>query len=324
MLHQAFIRILNLLGIFLLSIFSYSNYAYSQEIQASAKIDTNIIKIGDQLKLSLQVKYQSNINLSWLNIPDTINKIEVVERLKTDTLNSSNFITQKQNLIITSFDSGYHVIPPFIFSFKKSGDTTTYFTETEPLLLTVQTVAVDTTKAFKDIKQPLEVPFTFQEALPYIIGILILTGIIFLMYYFFKRRKKIIPSIIPRIPSKPPHEVALAALRQLESEKLWQKGKLKLYYSRLSDIIRTYIEYRFHINALELTTYETLKNYNPIDGDNSIEKLKPLLELSDLVKFAKANPIASENEISFNNAVKFVELTMPHHISSDERREDKQ
>ena len=113
-------------------------------------------------------------------------------------------------------------------------------------------------------------------------------------------------------PKRPAHEIALETLKKIAEEKLWQQGLYKQYQSSVSDAIRTYIEHRFDINAMEYTTDETLShlrnNLVPVEAK---EKLRQLLQLADLVKFAKAIPVGTENELSMQQAVDFVMLTKP-------------
>jgi hypothetical protein len=103
----------------------------------------------------------------------------------------------------------------------------------------------------------------------------------------------------------------LEALRKLEAEKLWQQGRVKEYHSRVSDIVRTYIEQTMSINAMEMTTDAILSacEIKALNQRNT-DELQELLERADLVKFAKFQPLANEHEASMKNAVSFVESTI--------------
>ncbi|MBI4930240.1 MAG: hypothetical protein HY841_05720 [Bacteroidetes bacterium] len=294
------------------------SYTFSQNITATATLDTNTILIGQQTRLKLKVEYktdQGELKIDFPKIADTlIKQIEVVSQSKIEKFipdsNDMSTMAQMQTLIITSFDSGYYAIPPF--KFVVSGDSNKAL-ETEPMLLTVNTVAVDTTKNIMDIKPPIEVPFSWKEYLPYVYwglgAIALLALIIYLVkYYLKKRKKKPLPEII--IPKIPPHITALEELEKLKEEKLWQQGKLKEYHSRLSDIIRQYIEHRFYINAMEQVTDEIMYSFRTADASEEQKmKLRNMLFLSDLVKFAKEQPLPNENESSLTNAFEFVMAT---------------
>ena len=301
----------------MLSLFLFANKGISQSIQATAKLDATTIKIGDQVKLHLTVQRPLNMVFNWAAPPDSIHGIEIVEASKVDTVGKKDsvVITQTQTLTLTSFDSGYYPIPPFIFHYKKDKDTNDYTVETQALLLTVNTIPVDTTKGFKEIKNRLDANYSFGEFWEvykwYVIGGLALLLIIAALIIYFIKRKKVVPVIVEKIVKRPAHEIALEALRALENEKFWQQGFVKKYYSELSDIIRTYIENRYGIIAMELTTDEILYHFNrtPINTEAK-EKLSHLLKLADLVKFAKVQPLPNEHDLCLANAYSFIQLTL--------------
>jgi len=287
--------------------------AKAQQVIADAHPDTNVIRIGDQVNLNLSLRLPQNYQFNWPFFTDTLSKaIEIVKKSKIDTTRLENGSLEiSQVLTLQVFDSGYYVIPPINFAYKTAGASAQSFAETEPHLLNVFSVAVDTTQAIRGIKGPIEAPYTFAELLPWILlflGLALGTG---LVIYFMNQHKKNQPVFAPRPKAKlPPHEIALNALEQLKNEKLWQKGQIKEYYTRLTDILREYIEVRFTIRAIELTTWEILQSFrNSAISKTDKDLLRDILELADLVKFAKALPIPSENEKSMTEAINFVDNT---------------
>ncbi len=294
----------------LLALFVNNDILLSQEIQAKAKIDTNDVLIGDQIKLSLEVSYPKDLKIIFPTVQDTIGKIEILARTPIDTHDSNTFRIMKQNFIITSFDSGYFEIPPFYFLYEKEDIQEIYPIATEPILLKFSTVPIDTADTIKDIKPPLDVPYSFEEFLPYIIGLIVLGLLIYAIIYFMKKRKT-----IPKLnydPKIPPHITALDELRKLNDEKLWQKGEIKLYYTKLTDIVRTYIERRFGILAMEMTSDEIINKLMNIQLDDGIiETSKKMYHIADLVKFAKLIPLPDEHSYCYNVAIEFVTKTTP-------------
>lgn len=285
----------------------------AQSFKASVRADNSAIKIGEQFKLILEAQAPTGYRFSFPQIPDSITKLEIIDRSKIDTavLQDKKLYSYKQVLTVTCFDSGYYPIPPFVFSYQESGDTATHTAETEALLISVQGIAIDTSKNIRDIKMPLKVPFSLAEALPYILAGVGIIGLALLIIYLRKKlRKKVVvkPAIV--VPKRPPHEIALEELRKLESERLWQQGLVKQYHSRLTDIIRTYIEHRFGIIAMEMTTGEIMQAVRNLNIDSSAsEKLSRLLTLADMVKFAKMQPLPGENEMSMQQSYEFVQTT---------------
>jgi hypothetical protein len=187
------------------------------------------------------------------------------------------------------------------------------------LLLNINTIVVDTTKSIKDIKGPLSVPWTFMEILPYLIGIILLAAIIWFVIYYIRKRRRGEALIDFSKPKLPPHEEAMKALEALRNKKLWQNNKVKEYYTELTEIIRIYIEKRFGIIAMEMTTDEIAVSFKTIDIPDPLKmKLNESLVLADLVKFAKAHPLPNEHDICLDNAFEFVKKTKLENITHAE------
>lgn len=298
----------------LLALLSFS-FAHAQKGKATATIDSSNILIGDHVHLLLQYTAPANAAIQWPVLNDTLTAhLEIISKQAPDTVSTSNrnLITLSQALTITCFDSGSFTIPPIAFSYKLSGDTSTYTSLTAPLLLNVNTVKVDTTQDIKDIKAPLTSPITLRELLPWIGGGLTLILVIALIIYIIIRRKKKKPIFgVFSKPALPAHIEALNELSKLRQARLWQQGQNKEYHSRISDILRIYIEKRYHIPAPEMITPEVLGAVSKQEGlTTEIQyQLKNILELADRVKFAKFQPLPDEHDQSLKEAVAFVEAT---------------
>ncbi len=289
--------------------------AFGQYTGAVATLEKNSILIGDQVKLELNVTVPAGSKVQWPMLLDTIaQNVEILRKSDIDTLSSNKEIfTLKQVLTITSFDSGTYVIRPVIFKYNRGGDTLSFFTETLPLRLDVQPPQTDMALDIKPIKPPLRAPVTFRELLPWI-GLLLLVAVIAgLLYYFLKKKKKQPAAVTTRLSTTvPPYEAAMEALESLRAKKLWQSGRVKDYYSELTEIVREYIELRYPVRAMEMTTAEIYAALRQTEVTaSSREKLNQVLVLADLVKFAKEQPLPLENEQSFTQSVEFVRETRP-------------
>lgn len=307
--------------IILLIVIIFSQSLLSQNVSVNAKLDSNSILIGEQTKLHLSVSYkpdQGDIQILWPTLGDTLGtkNIEIVEKSKIDTTipdktTDQYVLVQSQVLTLTSFDSGFYAIPPL--KFIVNGDSL-HPKETDALLLQVNNVPIDTTKAIREIKPPLEVPYgwldVLKEYLPLIGYTLLGIAILAALVYYLRKFRKAKPVVVAEDPKIPPHIIALQELEKLRDQKLWQEGKFKQYHSSISDIIRGYIEKRFKVQALEQTTDEIIQSFRSIVIDKeSKEKLKRMLVLADLVKFAKEEPLPNENELSLNLAFEFINGT---------------
>lgn len=285
------------------------------QIEAHVSLDSNYILVGDQINMTLAVSCPADYIVDWPLLNDTIiSAIEILGKSKID----SSFSTDKSQLLlkqvirITSFDSGYYAIPPFQIKYKEPGGQLIQHTETEALLLEVSTIPVNLEEEIKDIKAPIEAPYTFKEALPWIIGLLLSLAIGFAVYYYMRKRNKDEPVFKTSTkPKVPPHRIALDALDNLRYKKVWQSGLIKDYHTELTDIVRDYISNRFYIHALEMTTEEIMEALKgTATNDQAKQKIWQTFTMADLVKFAKMQPLPLEHDTSLNNAVDFIKETM--------------
>lgn len=294
-------------------LFTSLSFAYGQEIKLQAAIERDSIWLGDQIRLLLVAEQPAGAKIDFPQAPDTIaGNVEVLKKSFIDTSKlDADRLQLKQTYIITCFDSGPHYIPPFYFRIQQNGLIDSL--KTNDLTLFVRVPDVDLKKGIADIKKPFEAPVTLKEIAPWILGIILAGALIFLIVYMISRRRKKLPLFQrPEKPKQPAHIIAIQELDKLKEEKLWQQDKMKDYYTRLTDIIRVYIEDRFGVSAMEQTTYEILSEFREKKSliDNlSYEGLKEILQLADLVKFAKLSPLPDDNQQSLNNAYHFVERT---------------
>ncbi len=286
----------------------------AQQIKATASLDSTNILIGDQVKLFLEIDHPKSVDVTFPQVPDTIaGFIEVLGKTAVDTFegDKSDNIKQVQAYTITCFDSGSYRIPPYWFGINTDG--TVDSVPSNGVTLNVYTMQIDTTKGPADIKMPYGAPLTLKEVTPYILGVILIGAIIFFLLYSIKRKKKNQPLFVrPQKPKEPAHIVALRELDRIKDEKVWQKGKTKLYYSELTDTLRTYIEDRFEIRAMEQVTDEILDNFRRQKGllnDKNFSNLTQLLQLADLVKFAKYEPLPDDDNLALVNAYFFVNAT---------------
>ncbi len=292
-----------------------SSTGKGQEVVVSAKLDTNAMLIGDHVGLTLKYTGPAKSQVIWPFMPDTIlGSITVIGRGKIDTTYSSDkkSVTFSQQLNITCYDSGFYTFPSIPFRHRIMPDTAGIVSATTMMLLAVHTVKVDTTQAIKPIIGPMKVPITFREMLPWILAALAVIILIVAGVWYMKKRRKKEPvfRIKPKVVVLP-HETALQEIEKLRLKKLWQAGRVKEYHSELTEILRKYIEDRFQVPALEQTSAEiTVSLMNTAAcSPQALDRLGSLLILADMVKFAKVQPLAVENEKSLNDGIEFIHET---------------
>lgn len=274
------------------------------------RLDSSKILIGDQIGFELKARIPAGHQVAFPDIRDTVTqKIEVVDKGQVDTTFTKDSALLSRRLTITSFDTGKIAIPRLQFGYGSKTITDTL--ESNSLLLQVNPVKVDTAQAIKDIKGPMEAPLTFAEILPWILGFLVFLLILLAIWYSRKKKKAQKPVFQPKAkPEDPPHVEAMKALEALKKKKLWQNGKVKKYYSELTHILRVYIEKKFEIPAVESTSNEILYDLKQFDIESQLySQLEECLVTSDMVKFARMEPLPQEHEKSYNTVVAFVEQT---------------
>jgi hypothetical protein len=281
-------------------------------ISATLTADSTHILIGDHLNVKLAIKHPKSVKIYMPVAKDSIGNMEFISASKIDTIQEPTDEILAQTYTISAFDSGqFHAGPVPVFFKNSSGAIDTLLSNA--VVVDVNTIPVDTMRPFKPIKGPLAVPYNWRDFLPYILATLLLLVLIIaaiLLWQKFVKQKPIVPA--RPLPKDPAHIWARKELKKLEDEKLWQKGEIKLYYSRLTDILRLYLEYRFGWLALESTTEEI---DNDIDNYKMKEKAKDnllqILRAADLVKFAKQQPMPDANIKAMESAYKFIDLTEP-------------
>ncbi|MCH1431683.1 MAG: hypothetical protein L7V31_03790 [Flavobacteriaceae bacterium] len=259
-------------------------------------VDSTAVKIGEQIDYILKVKADSTAQVVFPEQP-LFAPFELLEASPVDTLKTQSHYLYTKKYALIQFDSGDYFIPQqqvLINGFSKIADL---------VPLRVNTVVVDTIQQkLYDIKPLREVEKNYEILIAQILWSLVLVLALFGIFYtylFQKRRKEL------REKELPPFDRAIEELKALENERLSAQKEYKKYYSRLTDVVRRYLEEEAKIDALESTSEELLiklelrKNAGTLDLDSkTLRSLRAVLQNADLVKFAKSMPeyrIASED-----------------------------
>lgn len=247
--------------------------------------------------------------------------VEVVRDFELDTLSVKKNLAQlRGRILLTSFDSGAFRLPPPLILVDKDGSGDADTLKIDPKTLYVNTIPVDTaTFKMYDIKPQETYPVTFKEVLPWILLGIGIAVLIWAIIRYFEMRRKNKDFFGRSLESDPPHIVALKKLEKIRTEKLWQNGKEKLFYTGITDTVREYIEKRYSVRAMEQTSTEIMESLK----DKKIEEkvlsdLGTMFSTSDLVKFAKHTPGAEENEKAIPAAVNFVNFAYMQQLEENE------
>ena len=296
----------------------------AQNVEATAKVQDEQVAVGKPFALDLKLKAPYGTLVEWNPFAtDTLSaQIDILKRgdVERTADADSNTIIQQQ-LTLMTFDTGYVEVP----SLQLSTINAQLAAFTSPIQLYVTTIAVDTTQAYKPLIPPIEQPVSMKEVFPWILGVLLLVLAALVVWYFLKHRKPKMDENGEPIkgPVVPPYTKAIGDLESLKQQKLWQAGKIKEYYSGLTDIAREYIEGQFGVNAVEMTTDEILEQVRELHFNEQLfGKLKGTMELADLVKFAKYAASSLESDNAMTDMTEFVNGSYAHYQAMKAKEEE--
>jgi hypothetical protein len=284
------------------------------QVVVSADIDSVQIFIGQQAKLSIQAIQPQDYTLQFPIFSDTIvSNLELVSTLKPDTVLLDNEQLQVTNsYIVTSFDSALIYMPGFNIIAGEDVYTT------NPLSIKIVDMPIDTTQqAITDIKDVYNPPIDWMFYLTIVgsilLAILLIALILYLVNKYLKSRENKEEEIIEPIDPRKAHEIAYEELELLRQKQLWQSQQFKLYYTELTEILRRYISNRYDIDAMEQTSDDIVtefrRNKELKEKKEEIKLLSDVLQVADLVKFAKWQPLPDECEHSFHQVTQFIDKT---------------
>lgn len=292
---------------------------FAQKTLIDVSADSTAILIGEQTVLHLSITTDKGRTVLPLIPRDTLMRgVEVLNLSQPDTTQIDNDrLIIKQDILVTSFDSSLYLLPPF----RVIDGIDTIASNQIALKVSTIPVNVDAPEEFNDIKNVWKPPFVLADYYALIYGILFALFLICVIGYIIQRirnKQPIMPQKAPE-PLLPPYEEAIKELDELKVQKLWQQGRNKEYYTILTDTLRKYIVRRFGIMAQEMTSGEILEIIRKTsDAESVFANLKQVLQLSDLVKFAKFHPLPEENDLSLVNAYLFVNQTKEEEVMAPE------
>lgn len=277
------------------------------QISARAHVDSTNYLIGDWITVHVDISHPRGMTFQSLPA-DTLGGFHILQQ---SPLGRTSDTSSSTALIVARYDSGLAILPPLTFLYTLPGDSTGRTVATNPVLVTVRTVKVDTTQDIRDVKPPLSVPWTLAE-IALMLGIVLgVAAVVYLLYRYWKKRQQRRPGTGADVPPpRPAHVIALEELAILKERKLWQQGLIKQYYSEVTEIIRRYFENRYGFMALEQTTDEIMDALRKrVHAAPIREEAETALRRADLVKFAKHQPTVPEHEEMMVIAYDIVEKT---------------
>ena len=284
------------------------------QIQAQTDTSDSGPAIGDYNIVSLG---------RWNN--DNNDKIIQLNELSWDTTRINKELLLENTLKLSFWDAGPHIVksPRIHYSFR--GQDRLYSPRSEAQVFVIPPLSQNEITDSLDIAPLKPILQEARNITDFYFLFYILGGLLAAIgaYLFWKKSKESKDEIKEIIIPKAAHEIAFEKLESLRQKKLWQKGEIKAYQSELTYVIREYLENRYDIQALESTTQEIAQSLKGHDFDLKDESdLKNILQVADLVKFAKAKPTDDVHEQFLNTAFDFVGRTKTTTVVVDQENEE--
>ncbi|HIW98112.1 MAG TPA: hypothetical protein H9866_06460 [Candidatus Tidjanibacter gallistercoris] len=319
---------------FAIILFALLSAAFGGGVRAAApavraELNPDTVLIGDRFSVEVLIEKDMMQVVALPSFGEGLAEggVELVSESPLDTLevNGRRQVLRKR-YEMTSFEAGNYDFGRFPVLYGDKNVTDTLYSQA-PLHVAVQTFPVDTQKStVYDIKAPEEAPLMVGEFAGYAAAgtvlALVLAALAVLVYRRLRARRTGAAADGAPLPSVPPHVRAIQDLEALHNRKLWQSGRVKAYYTGLTDIVRCYLGGRYGINAMEMTSDEIMRATAPLPlSDKNRRDLRGILLTADLVKFAKHEPDGEENEKLYYAAYYFVEDTkeLPGEAGADEK-----
>ena len=286
----------------------------------SHQFDPDDITIGTPVQLRLQIEADESLHI-YLD-PMKVNEQEHIEtdkpqvkQIKSDSMPMGK-VRYEAIYSLRAFTTGTHTLPPITIKYTGAdGDTGSI--QTPAYLFEVRSVKSPGTTELKGIKGPWSAPPNWFLYTLVVLLLIIIVGTVGLLY--LRKRAKPIDLQSEVASQRQPHEIAYEQLDRIEGMNWIAQGKMKVYHTEISHVMRRYIAARYHIPALELTTEELLNRLQPEDMPR--ERVQQFFTNCDLVKFARYSPTKPETHERMEEARRIVDETKQSRIGQDGEQE---
>ncbi|MCG8569179.1 MAG: hypothetical protein MJB14_03490 [Spirochaetes bacterium] len=284
------------------------------------------ITIAEKLQLTLKAQINKDYEVEFPELIEELNEFQIRDfHYNSPKMKDKDHIEVSMEYDLEPYLSGEYTIPPLPVYFWKTeeGKEKKHQIETDEVIITVTSLLEEDyqTLMIKDIEGPLAPKSRLWIILLVIFFALLIIGAIItgLIFYFKKKEKKEITSYISA------YQLAIDRLEKLVKKNLVENQQVKEFYYELSNILRKYIEERFHLKAPEQTTEEFLENLKKNTttfGEEEKSTLITFLNHSDPVKYAKHQPADDEIQTSFNHCKNFIIQTRDDSVVLPEDQKD--
>jgi hypothetical protein len=283
------------------------------EIQTSVAPKT--VTIGTPFRYTMRITADKDIELIVPQLAGQIGDFEVTDFGAAPPREEKGRVVLDRWFTLVTYKPGDAIVPGPTVQYRVAGSDLQNVAAPDALI-TVQSLLDrpgPTPADVRDIKGPVAVPKDYRPLLWIAAAVVAAVALAAGLYHLLNRRRRNVPVAPPR----PAHEIALEALAKLHAARLLEAGRHEEFYVRLSDIVRTYLELRFHLRAPEMTTEEFLQaaQRDPQLAPPQRSALATFLSEADLVKFARHVPALDDAERAYRAGRDFVQATAALEVS---------
>ena len=275
-------------------------------LELTLLVTRDTITIAEELELVLEVNFAFGYEVTIPAIGQALSDFSITDYTVSPTQQRENDrLELRRTYVLEPFLSGEYTIPALTIVYQKDDEEQTHELVTEPMTITVTSLLPEQMEelTIRDIVGPVHLSTPPRTWLWITIAVASVLGAgSVLMFFLLRKRRSAAAAALPA------DEVAYRQIEELLAAGLIEDGKIKEFYTRMSDILRHYIENRFGFRAPEQTTEEFTAELreSSILGADQKQLLETFLNHCDSVKFAEYLPANEEIEQSFDHMKAFV------------------
>jgi len=273
--------------------------------QSLSRIDTRVsadsVRIGERFAVSVVAEHEGTVDVAFPEAdagPVVFGDLEVIDRRRRRGDGRVDSVAYT----VAAFALDSVQVPALPVRVVSGGDTTTV--AAPPRTVPVGSVVGADAEGIHGVAPPA--PFPRPWWTWGVLGLVAAGLLAGAVYLWGRHRPTDEGAAAPVRPAvdQTPYEAATAWIRQLESYDLSDPDAVKPFYVELARALRVYLAREWRVDALECTTREVVETLErrPDVPDEAVPRIRAVLELADLVKFADARPTAEDHEKALREA----------------------
>ena len=262
-------------------IFLFSSILFSQNLFIVSELDTTQGFIGDIFQWTIKVEGQNDQAIRFPELEVTNDTISI----RNQTLIHENGKLIGIEFEIVTWDTGDFITPDYALEILKIDGTRDYSLSANPVHYSVGSVLnLSENAEYRPLKGPVSVKGIFP--LKTVLLSIALFAMLGSMIWTWKQRQDIQYQKLDYTINESPEDRAKRRLRDLD-----MNGLSKDYYADLSHISREFIETKYYIRTMEMTTEEInqFRFLFPLK-DEIFSEWAQFLSEADMVKYAREIP----------------------------------